>query len=379
MAKLSRELRSKGYDIIDLSLGEPDFQTPHHICEAAKKAIDEGYTKYTPVAGYLDLRQAISKKFKDENQLDFSTDQIIVSTGAKQSIANVMMVMLDPGDEVILPSPYWVSYREIIKLAEGTMVVIPSSVERNFKISPEELEAAITPRTKIFCFSSPCNPTGTVYTREELKALADVLEKHHGIFVISDEIYEHISFKKNHESIAQFESMKDRVIIVNGCSKAYAMTGWRLGYIGAPLWVAKACDKMQGQITSGASSISQRAALAALTSDQSDTHKMRDEFLKRRDTVLELLAEIPGVKANRPEGAFYVFPDISSFFGKSNGDHIIMNAVDFCNYLIYHAHVSLVPGDAFGDENCIRISYAASTEKLVEALKRIKDALAKLT
>lgn len=379
MAKLSRELRSKGFDIIDLSLGEPDFQTPVHICEAAKKAIDEGYTKYPPVAGFLDLRQAISEKFKRENNLTFSPEQIIVSTGAKQSIANVMMVLLDPGDEVILLSPYWVSYREIIKLGEGTMVVVSSTVETNFKTTAEELEKAISPRTKIFCFSSPCNPSGTVYSKEELQSFAEVLARHPGIFVISDEIYEHINFTGKHESIAQFESLKDRVIVVNGCSKAYAMTGWRVGYIGAPLWIAKACDKMQGQITSGTCSIAQRAALTAITADQSETTRMTAEFRKRRDLVLSMLAEIPGIKSNHPEGAFYVFPDVSAFFGKSNGEQLIMNGEDLCNYLIYHAHVTLVTGKAFGDENCIRISYAASEEKLKEALKRMKDALAKLS
>jgi aspartate aminotransferase len=379
MAKLSRELRSKGFDIIDLSLGEPDFQTPAHICEAAKKAIDEGYTKYPPVAGFLDLRQAISEKFKRENNLTFSPEQIIVSTGAKQSIANVMMVLLDPGDEVILLSPYWVSYREIIKLGEGTMVVVSSTVETNFKTTAEELKKAISPRTKIFCFSSPCNPSGTVYSKEELQSFAEVLARHPGIFVISDEIYEHINFTGKHESIAQFESLKDRVIVVNGCSKAYAMTGWRVGYIGAPLWIAKACDKMQGQITSGTCSIAQRAALTAITADQSETTRMTAEFRKRRDLVLSMLAEIPGVKSNHPEGAFYVFPDVSAFFGKSNGEQLIMNGEDLCNYLIYHAHVTLVTGKAFGDENCIRISYAASEEKLKEALKRMKDALAKLS
>lgn len=379
MAKLSRELRSKGFDIIDLSLGEPDFQTPVHICEAAKKAIAEGYTTYPPVAGLLDLRLAISEKFKRENNLTFSPEQIIVSTGAKQSIANVMMVLLDPGDEVILLSPYWVSYREIIKLGEGTMVVVSSTVETNFKTTAEELEKAISPRTKIFCFSSPCNPSGTVYSKEELQSFADVLARHPGIFVISDEIYEHINFTGKHESIAQFESLKDRVIVVNGCSKAYAMTGWRVGYIGAPLWIAKACDKMQGQITSGTCSIAQRAALTAITADQSETTRMTAEFRKRRDLVLSMLAEIPGIKSNHPEGAFYVFPDVSAFFGKSNGEQLIMNGEDLCNYLIYHAHVTLVTGKAFGDENCIRISYAASEEKLKEALKRMKDALAKLS
>jgi len=378
MAKLSRELRSKGFDIIDLSLGEPDFQTPKHICEAAKQAIDDGFTKYPPVAGFLDLRQAIADKFKRENNLEFNSEQIIVSTGAKQSIANVMMVLLDPGDEVVLPSPYWVSYREIIKLGEGSMAAISSSVDNNFKITAEELEEAITPRTKIFCFSSPCNPTGTVYSQSELEAFAEVLARHPGVFIISDEIYEHISFLGKHESIAQFESLKGRVIVVNGCSKAYAMTGWRVGYIGAPLWIAKACDKMQGQITSGTCSISQRAALTAITSDQSETVKMRNEFQRRRDLVLRMLKDIPGIKANYPEGAFYVFPDVSSLFGKTDGQQLIMNADDLCNYLIYHAHVTLVTGRAFGDENCIRISYAASQERLTEALNRLKEAVAKL-
>lgn len=378
MAKLSRELRSKGFDIIDLSLGEPDFQTPSHICDAAKKAIDDGYTKYPPVAGFLDLRQAISEKFRRENDLSFAPEQIVVSTGAKQSIANVMMVLLDPGDEVILLSPYWVSYREIIKLGEGTMVVIPSTVESNFKITAEELEKAISPRTKIFCFSSPCNPSGTVYSKSELQAFAEVLAKHPGIFVISDEIYEHINYTGRHESIAQFEAIKDRVIVVNGCSKAYAMTGWRVGYIGAPLWIAKACDKMQGQITSGTCSIAQRAALAAITSDQAETARMATEFNKRRELVLRMLADIPGMKANDPQGAFYVFPDVSAFFGKSNGEQIIMDGDDLCSYLIYHAHVTLVTGKAFGNDNCIRISYAASEDQLIEALKRMKEALARL-
>lgn len=378
MAKLSRELRSKGYDIIDLSLGEPDFPTPIHIREAAKIAIDEGYTKYPPVAGYPDLREAISRKFKNDNNLNFTAEQIIVSTGAKQSIANVMMVLIDPGDEVILPSPYWVSYREIIKLAEGTIAVIPSSVEKNFKMSAEELEDAITPRTKLLCFSSPCNPTGSVYTREELESFAEVLARHKGIYVLSDEIYEHINFSGRHESIAQFESLKDRVIIVNGCSKAYSMTGWRLGYIGAPLWIARACDKMQGQITSGASSISQRAALAALTSDQAETYKMCEAFNHRRNVVMKLLNEVPGLVANHPEGAFYFFPDVTSFFGKSDGKEIIMDADSLCMYLIYNAYVTVVTGRAFGNESCIRISYATSEENLVEGIRRIKEALARL-
>jgi len=378
MAKLSRELRSKGHDIIDLSLGEPDFPTPLHIREAAKKAIDDGFTKYPPVAGYLDLRQAISEKFKKENDLDFSPEQIVVSTGAKQSIANTMLVLVDPGDEVILPSPYWVSYREIVKLAQGKQITIPSSVEDNFKITPEQLENAITPHTRVFCYSSPCNPTGTVYTKNELKAFAKIFARHPHVFIISDEIYEHISFLGKHESIAQFEELKDRVIVVNGVSKAYAMTGWRLGYVGAPLWIAKACEKMQGQITSGANAIAQRAALVALTSDQSETNKMREAFHHRRELIMQLLCEIPGIKPNKPDGAFYVFPDVSYYFGKSNGDQIILNGDDLCRYLVYNANVTLVTGQAFGAENCIRISYAASEEKIREALRRMKEALAKL-
>ncbi|MBA3649139.1 MAG: pyridoxal phosphate-dependent aminotransferase [Chitinophagales bacterium] len=378
MAKLSREYKAKGFDIIDLSLGEPDFQTPQHIMDAAKRAIDEGYTKYSPVAGFFDLRQAISDKFLRDNNLSFTAEQVIVSTGAKQSLANVMMVLLNPGDEVIVPSPYWVSYREIIKLAEGKMIAIPSSVESNFKITAEQLEAAITPQTKIFCFSSPCNPTGSVFTKQELKDFSQVLKRHPGIIVVADEIYEYISYIGKHESIAQFEVLKDRVVVVNGCSKGYAMTGWRIGYMAAPLWIAKACDKMQGQITSGTCTISQRAALTAITSDQHKTWEMRDAFQKRRDLVLQLLNDIPGIKANYPHGAFYVFPDISSFFGKSNGHITITNADDLSFYLIEQANVSVVTGKAFGDAECIRISYATSEEKITEALRRIKKALAML-
>ncbi|MCY7410898.1 MAG: pyridoxal phosphate-dependent aminotransferase [Chitinophagales bacterium] len=379
MAKLSRELRSKGFDIIDLSLGEPDFATPEHIREAAKKAIDDGYTKYPPVAGYLDLRQAIAEKFKRENHLEFSPEQILVSTGAKQSLANVMLVLLDEGDEVIIPSPYWVSYREIVKLAEATMVNIHTTIESNFKITPAQLEQVITPQTKLLCFSSPCNPTGSFYSKEELKGLADVLAKHPQVFVISDEIYEHINFTGSHQSIAQFDWMKDRVIIVNGVSKAYSMTGWRLGYIAAPQWITKACDKMQGQITSGACSISQRAALAAISGDQTPTDNMRTAFKNRRDLVHRLLLEIPGFKVNEPDGAFYFFPDVSYYFGKTDGETVIKNADDLCMYVIHKANVSLVTGKAFGDENCIRISYATSEDKLIEALRRTKEALAKLS
>lgn len=378
MAKLSRELKAKGRDIIDLSLGEPDFDTPQFIKEAAKKAIDDGYTKYTPVAGFLDLRKAIAEKFHRENNLNYSPDQIVVSTGAKQSLANIMLVLLNPGDEVICPSPYWVSYREMLKLAGGTLVKVDAKLENDFKITPEQLKAAITSKTRIFCFSSPCNPTGAVYSKEELRALADVLALHENIFVVSDEIYEHINFIGKHESIAQFDNMKDKTVIVNGCSKGYAMTGWRLGYIGAPKWIADACEKVQGQITSGTSSVSQRAALAALSGDLTETNKMRDAFLKRRDLVADLLKEIPGIKVNHPEGAFYFFPDVSTYFGKKYKDYIVNSADDLCMFLLNEGNVSVVTGSAFGEKKCIRISYATSEEKLTEALRRIKISLQKL-
>jgi aspartate aminotransferase len=378
MAKLSRELKAQGKDIIDLSLGEPDFDTPAFIKEAAKKAIDDGYTKYTPVAGYLELRQAISAKLLRDNGLHYSPDEIVVSTGAKQSIANVVMVMVNPGDEVIIPAPYWVSYREIVKLAEGKFVVVPTSIENEFKITPQQLEAAITAKTKLFIFSSPCNPTGTVYTHKELKALAEVFAKYPNIYIISDEIYEYINFVGKHESIAQFSELKDRVIVVNGCSKGYAMTGWRIGYIASSAQIAKACDKMQGQITSGTSAVSQRAALAALSGPLDETQKMRNAFLKRRDLVLHKLKQIPGIRPNQPGGAFYVFPDVSFYFGKSFGNYKINTADDLCMYLIHEAGVSLVTGNAFGDANCIRVSYATSEEKLIIALDRISAALSKL-
>jgi aspartate aminotransferase len=378
MARMSRELKAKGFDIVDLSLGEPDFKTPQHIDAAAKKAIDDGYTKYTPVAGYMDLREAITKKFKRDNQLDYTTDQIVVSTGAKQSLSNVMMALLNPGDEVIIPSPYWVSYREMVKMADGKITIVKAGVEQHFKITAQQLENAITPKTKIFCFSSPCNPTGAVYSKDELKAFADVFAKHPNIFVLADEIYEFINYTGKHESIAQFSNIKDRVIIVNGCSKAFAMTGWRIGYIAAPAWIAKACEKIQGQVTSGTCSISQRAALAALTSDLEPTYKMRDAFHHRRDLIFGLLKDIPGIKCNLPEGAFYMFPDVSSYFGKSDGDTTIKNAEDLSFYFLNKAHVAIVTGSAFGDPNCMRISYAASDEKITEGVKRIKDALAKL-
>ncbi len=378
MAKLSRELKAQGKDIIDLSLGEPDFDTPTFIKDAAKKAIDEGYTKYTPVAGFLDLRQAISAKLKHDNHLDYTPEQIVVSTGAKQSIANVVMVLVNPGDEVIIPAPYWVSYREIVKLAEGKFVVVPTAIENEFKLTPQQLEAAITPKTKLFIFSSPCNPTGTVYTKDELSALAEVFNRHPNIYIISDEIYEYINFVGKHESIAQFNELKERVIVVNGCSKGYAMTGWRIGYTASSPAIAKACDKMQGQITSGTSAVSQRAALAAISGSLDETIKMRDAFLKRRDLVLNKLKDIPGIRPNHPGGAFYIFPDVSYYYGKSFGKYHINTADDLCMYLIHEAGVSLVTGNAFGDANCIRISYATSEEKLIAALDRLKVALSKL-
>jgi aspartate aminotransferase len=378
MSKLSRELASKGVDVINLSLGEPDFVTPSHIREAAKKAIDDGFTFYPPIAGYAELRKAISEKFRRENQLDYQPDQVVVSTGAKQAIANVVLCMVNPGDEVIIPLPYWVSYIEIVKLAEGKTVPVNTTVEADFKMTAEQLEAAITPRTKLLIFSSPCNPTGSVYTRDELEALARVLERHPQVYILSDEIYEHINFLDAHQSIAQFASMRGRVIIVNGVSKGYAMTGWRIGYIGAPKFIADACDKMQGQFTSAASSIAQKAAEAALSLDNRPTLEMRDAFLRRRDLVIEGLKKIPGLRLNQPKGAFYVFPDISSYFGKSHGTTTIRNATDLCMYLLNTAHVSVVTGDAFGAPNCFRLSYAASDDKLREAVRRIADALARL-
>ena len=375
MSKLSRELKAKGLDIINLSLGEPDFVTPLHIREAAKKAIDDGFTFYPPIAGYAELRKAISEKFKRENNLDYAPDQVVVSTGAKQSIANVVLCLINPGDEVIIPMPYWVSYIEIVKLAEGKTVPIHTTLESDFKISPEQLEAAITPKTKLFIFSSPCNPTGTVYTKDELQALAEVFRRHPSIYILSDEIYEHINFGSGHQSIAQFDFIKDRVIIVNGVSKGYAMTGWRIGYIGAPKFIAQACDKMQGQFTSAASSIAQKAAEAALTLNNQPTLDMQAAFLRRRDLVLKLMKDIPGWITNKPEGAFYVFPNVSSYFGKSYNGEVIQNATDLCMFLLNIGHVSLVTGDAFGEPSCLRFSYAAADDQLIEAIKRIKEAL----
>lgn len=375
MAAKARELRGEGKNIIGLSLGEPDFNTPDFIKEAAIQAIEENYNSYTPVDGYLELRQAICRKFKRDNKLDYTPDQIVVSTGAKQSIANVAMVLLNPGDEVLLPAPYWVSYSAISTLAEARYIEIPSSVETDFKISPEQLEAAITPRTKLLFFNSPNNPSGTVYTEAEYRAFAKVLEKYPDIYIISDEIYEHINYGTPNFSFAAIPEMYDRTITVNGVAKAFAMTGWRIGYIGAPAWIAKACTKMQGQITSGSNCIAQRATITALDAPVSKIQYMVDEFHKRRDLVLELLSEIPGITANVPEGAFYVFPDVSYYFGKTIQGIKIENASDFAMFLLEKAHVATVTGDAFGAPNNIRISYAASREEIREALQRIKAVL----
>jgi aspartate aminotransferase len=378
MARVSRELQERGHDIISLSLGEPDFITPDNIRDAAKLAIDQGFTHYPPIAGFGDLRKAISEKFKRENNLDYKPEQIIVSTGAKQSIANVVLSLINPGDEVIVPTPYWVSYSQIIQLAGGVPVFVQTNVENDFKPTPEQIKAAITDKTKLFIFSSPCNPSGTILSKDELKGIAEILKPYENIFILSDEIYEHIRFGVNHESIAQFDFIKDRVIIVNGVSKGYAMTGWRIGYIGAPLAIAKACDKMQGQFTSGACSIAQKAALEAVSSDWSMYNFMQESFQQRRDLTISLIKDIPGLKYNIPQGAFYVFPDVTYYFGKKFEDSVINIATDLCIYLLKEAKVSIVTGEAFGDNRCVRLSYATSETLLTEAMKRIKEALAKL-
>lgn len=378
MSQKSNELKAQGIDVINLSVGEPDFYTPDHIKEAAKKAIDDNFSFYSPVPGYMDLRKAIVAKLKNENGLDYTTDQIIVSNGAKQSVCNTLMSIISAGDEVIVPAPYWVSYVEMVKLAEGTNVVIPAGIDQDFKITPAQLEAAITPKTKALILCSPSNPTGSVYSREELKGLAEVLAKHENIIVIADEIYEHINYVGAHQSIAQFPEIKDRVVVINGVSKAYAMTGWRIGFIAAPLWIAKACNKLQGQYTSGASSIAQKAAVAAFSGDQSCVEEMRKAFLRRRDLVLDLCKDIPGIKLNVPEGAFYLFPEVSSYYGKRAGDRVINNAGDLAMYLLEVGHVATVGGAAFGAPECLRFSYATSDENLIEAIKRIKEALAAL-
>ncbi len=373
MAAKTRELRNEGKDIIGLSLGEPDFNIPEFVKESAHKAIDDNYSSYSPVDGYADLKQAIANKFKRDNNLEYKPSQIVVSTGAKQSLANIAMVMLNKGDEVILPAPYWVSYSDIVKLAEGVPVEVPTSIETDFKMTPSQLEGAITPNTKMMWFSSPCNPSGSVYSQEELEGLAEVLRKHPDIFIVSDEIYEHINFVGGHVSIAGIAGMYDRTITVNGVSKAFAMTGWRIGYLGAAEWIAKACTKFQGQITSGANAIAQRATITALEAPVSKIRFMIDEFHKRRDIILELFGDIEGFKLNIPEGAFYIFPDVSSFFGKTLKGSTIETASDFAMYLLEHANVATVSGESFGNPNCIRISYAASENELREAAERIKS------
>jgi len=375
MAQKSRELKAKGLDIISLSLGEPDFDTPDYIKEAAKKAIDDNYSKYPPVPGYNDLRDAISRKFMNENGIKYSADQIIVSAGGKHSLINVILSIINPGDEVIILAPYWVSYYDQIILAGGKPVVVEALLDNDFKVRPEQLEEVITPSTRLLIFNSPSNPTGMVYTRDEMESIARVIEKHEGLFVMSDEIYEHIIFEGEHVSMASFPFIYDRVITVNGVSKGYAMTGWRIGYIGAPLWIAKACNKLQGQFTSGVCSIAQRAALAAIEGDDGSRKLMKEAFLRRRDLICSLLGEIPGIKLRIPQGAFYVMPDISFYLGKSDGGKNIGNSDDLAMYLLEKAQVAVVGGDAFGAPNCIRISYANSDHLLVEAVKRIKSAL----
>jgi aspartate aminotransferase len=378
MAKLGRELRAKGIDVIDLSLGEPDFDTPEHIKQAAIQAINDNWSHYTPVAGYADLREAVCTKFKRDNNLDYKPENIVVSTGAKQSLANAILALVDKGEEVIIPTPYWVTYSELVKIAEGKVVEIRTKPEDDFKISPEQLEAAITPKTKVFLFSSPCNPSGAVYSKEELLGLADVFVKHPNIAIISDEIYEYINFVGKNESIAKFNDIKDQVIIVNGLSKGFAMTGWRLGFTASHTDIAKAMEKIQGQFTSGTNSIAQRSAIVALTADLAPSHKMVDQFTARRAKVMELIKEVPGIKCFEPQGAFYIFPDVTYYYGKSNGEITINNANDLCMYLLNTAHVSSVMGDAFGEPNCVRFSFANSMPNIEKGWARIKEALAKL-
>lgn len=378
MSKLGRELKAQGIDVIDMSIGEPDFDTPVHIREAAKKAIDDGYTHYTPVSGYADVRQAVVHKLKRDNGLDYTPAQIVVSTGAKQSLANVIMSLVNPGDEVIIPTPYWVTYSELVRLCEGDVVFVRGNIDSNYKITPAQLEAAITPKTKLFMFSSPCNPSGTVYSKAELEGLAAVFAKHPQVYIISDEIYEYINYDGQHESIAQFGDLIKRTIVINGLSKGFAMTGWRLGYMAAPLEIAQACDKIQSQLTSATCSITQRAAIAALMGDLTSATEMVAEFKKRRAFIYEALKSIPGLKLNNPEGAFYMFPDISAFLNKSFEDTHIKDADDLCMYLLHKAHVSLVTGTAFGEPDCIRLSYATSMENLKNGAERIKTWLGKL-
>ena len=379
MAKLGRELRAQGIDVIDLSLGEPDFDTPQHIKDAAIKAINDNWSHYTPVPGYLDLREAVCFKFKRDNNLDYKPENIVTSTGAKQSLANAILALVDENEEVIIPTPYWVTYSELVKIARGKVVEIRTTVENQFKCTPAELEAAITPKSKVFMFSSPCNPSGAVYTKAELEGLAEVFRKHPNLIILSDEIYEYINFEGKHESIAQFDDLKDRVVLINGLSKGFAMTGWRLGYIAANTTIAKACEKLQGQFTSGTCSIAQKAGVAALLGDLRPSVEMTEEFTRRRTKTLELVKSIPGFKCFEPQGAFYVFPDVSYYYGKSNGSETIKNAADFSMYLLNTAHVSSVMGDAFGEPHCVRFSFANSMTNIERAWVRIKDALAKLS
>jgi aspartate aminotransferase len=378
MNQKGRDLKAKGIDVINLSVGEPDFNTPDHIKTAAKRAIDDNVSFYPPAPGFPELIKAICVKFKRENNLDYNPDQIVVSNGAKNSLANAILSLIDKDDEVIVPAPYWVTYAELVKLAEGKNIIINGSLENEFKVTPEQVEKAITPRTKAFLLCSPSNPTGSIYTRDELHAIVKVLEKYPRIFVITDEIYEHINFVGGHESIGQFESIRERVVIINGVSKAYAMTGWRIGYMAGPAWLAKACIKLQGQLITGASTIAQMAALEALTGDQSCVAEMNKAFIRRRNLVIDLMKEIPGVKTVVPDGAFYIFPDVSSYYGKTFNDIKIKDSNDMCLYLLDQAHIATVPGDAFGDDTCIRISFANSDENLTNALKRMKVALEKL-
>ena len=378
MNQKGTDLKAKGIDIINFSVGEPDFNTPDHIKAAAKQAIDDNFTFYPPAAGFPDLLKAISLKFKRENNLDFTPQQIVVSTGAKNSLANAILSLIDKDDEVIIPAPYWVTYAELVKLAEGKNVVINGSIDNDFKITPQQLEKAITSKTKALLLCSPNNPSGTFYNKAELEALARVIEKYPRMFVITDEIYEHINFVGQHETIGQFDFIRDRVIIINGVSKAYAMTGWRIGYMAGPVWLAKACIKLQGQLITGATTIAQKAAVEALTGDQTCVATMNIAFKRRRDLVLKLLTDIPGLKTSVPGGAFYVFPQVSSYFGKSDGKIVINNSTDLCLYLLDKAHIATVPGEAFGEPSCIRISFATSDENLVNGIERLKDALAEL-
>lgn len=378
MSQKSNELKAQGIDVINLSVGEPDFNTPDHIKEAAKRAIDENFTFYTPVPGYMSLRKAIADKLKNENGLDYTPEQIVVSGGAKQSLCNVILSVINPGDEVVIPTPAWVSYVEMVKLAEGTNVLVPASIEQDFKVTPAQLEAAITPKTRMVLLCSPSNPTGSVYTKEEIKGLVDVLAKYPDVLVLADEIYEHINFTGEFTSLGSFPEIADRTIIVNGVSKAYAMTGWRIGFIAAPLWVAKATNKLQSQYTSGASSVAQKAAEAAYTGSQQCVEDMRVAFQRRRDLVVSLAREIPGIKVNEPQGAFYLFPEVSSYFGKKYGDKVINNAADLAMYLLEEGHVATVDGEAFCLPGYIRLSYATSDDNIREAMRRIKEALARL-